>query len=95
MLLTDRQRPQAAGIGLNELADLVGKLLEIEPVQVRLAVEQPERMRARSLFRSGAVWELGLTATVLSRERGISQPPVSQAVRHGERGSDGAGLAVE
>jgi len=61
-LLNSRQRLQATGIDLRELADLVGKLLAIDPVRVCLAGKQPERVRV-----------LGLTATVLGREPGIIQ----------------------
>lgn len=57
--LSARQRYQAAGIGLNKLACLVGKVLEIDPAQVRLAGKQPERVRARSLFCYWAVLAVG------------------------------------
>lgn len=83
--ITSRQRLQAAGIGLNELAALVGKVLELDAKEVFKTGKQPERVRARSLFCYWAVRELGLTATAMSRELGISQPAVSQAVQRGER----------
>jgi REP-associated tyrosine transposase len=82
--LTSRQRYRHAGVGAEELATLVVELLEIDKVQVRAAGKQPNRVQARSLFCFWAVRELGVTATSLARELGISQPAVSQAVQRGD-----------
>jgi putative transposase len=82
--LSDRQRYQAAGFGLDELSILVAELLEINPSQVWAAGKQPERVKARSLFCYWAVRELGYTATSIGLKLGVSQPAVSQAVRRGE-----------
>jgi len=80
-----RQSYRLAGIGLEEVAKRVGELLEIDASLVRAAGKQRDRVQARSLYCCWAVQELGVTATSLARELGISQPAVSQAVLRGER----------
>jgi hypothetical protein len=79
-----RQRLQLAGFGLEELIEVISGLLEIDAAEVRARGKQPQRVKARSLLCYWAVRELGMTATALGRELGISQPAVSQAVQRGE-----------
>ncbi|MEA3544959.1 MAG: transposase [Thermodesulfobacteriota bacterium] len=82
--LTTQQQYQAAGFDLEKLTNVVARLMEIEPSQVKAAGKQPIRVQARSLFCYWAVRDLGFTATALAKKIGISQPAVSQAVQRGE-----------
>lgn len=82
---TDRQRYRAAGIGLEEVADVVEKLLAIDRSEVFALGKQSQRVQARSLLCYWAVRELGLTATSVARVLDLTQPAVSQAVARGEK----------
>ncbi len=80
-----RYHLQAAGFGLEELAEEVAGLFDMEPGQIFLPGKYPSIVRARSLFCYWAVKELGVSATALARKLGQSQPAVSMAVRRGEK----------
>ena len=77
---------------LEELAHKVSALFGIKPEEIRLPRKSPGPVRARSLFCFWAVTELGMTATALARELGISQPAVSISIKRGAKIANDKGL---
>ncbi|MFQ5846379.1 MAG: transposase [Candidatus Methylomirabilales bacterium] len=83
--LDRRYRLQAQGYGLEQVAQRVATLFEMEPREIYGPGRHRSLVHARSLFCYWAVRELGASATALARTLGISQPAVSIAVRRGEK----------
>ncbi len=77
---------------LEALAQKASALFGIESKEMRLPSRSPLPLKARSLFCFWAVDQLGMTATSLSKELGISQPAISSSVKRGARLASEMGL---
>jgi putative transposase len=84
-------RPPRPG-DLEELTQKASALVGTKPEEIRTAGKSPGPVRARSLLCFWAVTELGMTATSLARELGISQPAVSISVKRGAKIASDMGL---
>jgi putative transposase len=73
------------GLDLEGIAQIVGRVLDLDVTDLWRSGKQPARVQARNLFCYWAVRELGLTATELAGKLNMSQPSVSRAVQRGER----------
>jgi putative transposase len=62
----------------------VAQLSGLEACQILKAGKQPARLYARSLLCHWAIRRLGMTAVVVSKFLGISQPPVTRVAYRGE-----------
>jgi lambda repressor-like predicted transcriptional regulator len=74
---------QASGISIDDIADRVAHLLDMEPEAVWLPGKYRQQVTARSLLCFWAVRELGVSMTALGKRLGISTAAVSKAVRRG------------
>lgn len=83
--LERRYRLVAKGIDIKALAHHAAGLFEVKPEQLFAPGRYPKVVQARSLLCFWAVRELGVTATQLAGQMGLSQPAVSIAVKRGER----------
>jgi REP element-mobilizing transposase RayT len=81
----ERYLLKAQGHDLYTVAQRVSAILEINPEQVWALGKHPLTVKARSLLCYWAVRELGITATEVSRQLGISQPAVSISAKRGEK----------
>ncbi len=82
-LLDQRVHYQRQGITFEYLVQLVADYFAVEQSDLLSASKQPVRVRARSLLCYWAVQELGMTATAVARQVGMTQPAVSRAVERG------------
>lgn len=80
---------KAQGYDFGRLVGQVADIMDLEPEQITAPGKYPKAVEARSLLCYWAVRELGMTATEVARNIGLTQPAVSIAVRRGEA------LAVE
>ena len=71
------------GITFAYLVQLIADYFAIKQSDLLSSSKQPVRVRARSLLCFWAVQELGMTATTVAREIGMTQPAVSRAVERG------------
>jgi chromosomal replication initiation ATPase DnaA len=76
---------QAKGIGLNEIANRVAKLLGMDTAEVWASGRYRHIVKARSLLCYWAVRELGTSMASLSKMLNISIPAVSKSVVRGEK----------
>ncbi len=76
---------RAHGVDFKQLLEHVAQICNLTAEDVLSPGKQRQRVRARSVLCFWAVRELGMTETALSRELGVSQPAVSNAVSRGER----------
>ena len=72
------------GIDFAEVTGHVARLFEMAPDELLLPGKQPKRVAARSVLCHLLVRKLGMTATAVAKELGISQPAVSIAATRGE-----------
>jgi putative transposase len=73
------------GVDLDTLSSIVGHVLGISESDFEMRGNQPQRVRARSLFCYWAVRELGIATTILGHRFGLTQPAISVAVSRGEK----------
>ncbi len=83
--LDRKDQYRVAGIGFDEVLQLVSQIFELETQEIMAAGKQPLRVQARSLLCYWAVRELGYSATSVAARLGFGQPAVSRAVQRGER----------
>ncbi|RJQ65576.1 MAG: transposase [Desulfobacteraceae bacterium] len=83
--LERRCRMTAKGLDVKTLAQHVAGLFGVEPEQIFVPVRYPKVVQARSLLCFWAVRELGLSATDLASQMGLTQPAVSFSVKRGEK----------
>ncbi len=76
---------QAQGIDLDNIANRVANLLEMDTAEVWATGRYRHIVQARSLFCYWAVRELGTSMTVLSKKLNISIPAVGKSVVRGEK----------
>ena len=72
-----------AGVDLTEVKRYVSRLFEMTPEDLLLPGKHPKRVGARSVLCYFLVRKLGMTATAVAKELGISQPAVSIAATRG------------
>ncbi|MFZ1984680.1 MAG: transposase [Desulfatitalea sp.] len=89
------QRLTAKGIDLGKLTRYVADLFDLAPDQLVAAGRYPKVVQARSVLCYWAVRELGLTATSLARQMGLTQPAVTISVKRGEKIVKEMGLELE
>lgn len=82
--LDRRYQLQEKGYSLKTLSEKVGNLFALEPSQLLKPTKSPKIVKARSLMCYLAVRELGMTATSLAKEVGLTQPAISISVKRGE-----------
>ncbi len=75
---------EADGFTIDQVAQRVAAILGVKCEQVWEKGKYPQTVKARSLLCYWAVRELGISATELARQIGISQPAISQSVKRGE-----------
>jgi putative transposase len=90
-----KYRLQAKGVDLGQLARYVAAIFQVEAKQVVNAGRYPQVVHARSVLCFWAVRELGITATDLARQMGLTQPAVSISVKRGEQIAMQKGLDIE
>jgi REP element-mobilizing transposase RayT len=86
---TRRQRLVARGVDLKTLSHAVAGYFDLACDQLYIPGRYPVVVQARSVLCYLAVRELGLTATELARQMGLTQPAISMSVKRG------AGILVE
>jgi putative transposase len=91
--LRRREHLQIDDQGLYVLAQRAAALLEVDAQSVLTKTQQPAVVAARSLLAYWAIRELGVTATLLAKRLGLTQPAISIAARRGERIARERGLA--
>lgn len=80
-----RYRLLAKGVDVKTLARGVADLFDLSPERLFAPGRYPDLVQARSVLCFLAVRELGLTATDLARQMGLTQPAISMSVKRGER----------
>lgn len=80
-----RYKLKAQGIGYDELLKKIAKAFACETSQIIGSIKTPRIVQARSVFCYLAVRELGLAATAIAKQMGITQPAVSISVRRAEQ----------
>jgi putative transposase len=80
-----RCRLKAKGWTLTKITERVTEIFGIEKEQVVVAGKQPDRVRARSVLASWAIWDPGLTATEVGTYLGMSKSAVSRAATIGQK----------
>jgi REP element-mobilizing transposase RayT len=93
--LRRQDRLQRQGRDMGWLARQVATVFGVSPDDIYRAGKRPLLVSARSVLCHWAVRELGLTATVVARALGLTQPAVSIAVRRGERIAASRGIRLE
>ena len=78
-------RLKAQGYNLERLAQRVAGLFEITPDGITSPRKYRQAVKARSVFCSWVVRELGESATDLAKRLRLSQPAVSISVKRGEK----------
>ena len=92
----ERRYPlRAQGIGMNQLLKNIAAAFDCESSQIMSSVKSPRIVQARSILCYLAVRELGMTATAIAKDMGISQPAVSICVRRGGEMIKERGLRIE
>ena len=79
-----RYRLRAKGVDLKTLARGVADLYGLAAEQLFSPGRYPDLVPARSVLCYFAVRELGMTATELARQMGLTQPAISMSVKRGE-----------
>jgi REP-associated tyrosine transposase len=74
----------AQGVDLKSLARGVADFFEVSVEQMFTPGRSPVVVQARSMLCYLAVRELGVTATELARQMGLTQPAISLSVKRGE-----------
>ena len=90
-----KYRLRAKGLNVWHLAEYAGSLFNVVPHQVLSAVRYPDIVQARSVLCFWAVRELGITATELAKQMGLTQPAVSISVKRGEQLVKEKGMDLE
>jgi REP element-mobilizing transposase RayT len=75
----------AKGVDVAALSSHVAELFDLTPDQLLTPGRYPAVVRARSLLCYWAVRELGVTATDLAKQIGMTQPAISISVKRGEK----------
>jgi len=81
--LEQRTRYQQQGVTFDALLQLITEHFTVTRDDLLSASKRPTHVRARSLLCYWAVRKLGMTATEVAREVGMTQPAVSRAVKRG------------
>ena len=82
---TRRQRLVAQGVDLKSLSHGVADYFDLSCDQLFTPGRYPAVVQARSVLCFLAVRELGLTATELARQMGLTHPAISISIKRGER----------
>ena len=80
---TRRQRLVAQGVDLKTLSHAVADYFDLAYDQLYTPGRYPVVVQARSVLCFLAVRELGITATELARQMGLTQPAISMSVKRG------------
>lgn len=80
-----REQHQAEGRDLDALVQRAATLLDVSPESILTKSQSTAVVTARSLLAYWAIRDLGMTATLLAKRLGLTQPAVSIAARRGER----------
>lgn len=78
-------RLSAKGVDVAALSRYVAGLFGLAPDQLLAKGRYPKVVQARSLLCYWAVRELGVTATELAKQMGMTQPAISISVQRGEK----------
>ena len=81
--LEAKYRMKAAGWTLDRIIDRAAELFQVEPERIRSASKQADCVRARSVVAFWATRCLGMTATAVGSELGISKSAASRAAERG------------
>ena len=81
---TRRHRLLAHGVDLDALSHAVADYFNLSSEQLYTPGRYPAVVQARSILCFMAVSELGVTATELARQMGLTQPAISMSVNRGE-----------
>ena len=81
---TRRHRLLTQGVDLNALSHSVADYFDLSSEQLYAPGRYPAVVQARSILCYLAVRELGVTATELARQMGLTQPAISMSVDRGE-----------
>lgn len=85
-----------AGHGLQTvLRGAAKEPFDLTPEQILAPGRYPKVVQARSLLCYWVVRELGVTATSLAKQMGLTQPAVSIAVKRGEKIAEAMNLNLE
>ncbi len=88
-----RTRLHTRGYSLPTLLQRVAHLCQLEPSALQGPSKEPRRVRARSLLCFWATRRLGLSASLVARTLGTTQPAASKATARGERLASEEGLS--
>jgi putative transposase len=89
------QRLAAKGIDLDRLTRYIAGMFDLAPDRLVATGRYPKVVQARSVLCYWAVRELGLTATSLAKQMGLTQPAVTISVKRGEKIVKEMGLDLE
>lgn len=73
------------GVDVALLAEYTAGLFDLKPARLLVPGRYPKVVQARSVLCYWAVRELGMTATDLARQIGMTQPAISISVKRGEK----------
>ena len=90
-----KYRLQAKGWTLEKLIERAARIFNVEKSQMIAGGKQQNRVKARAVAAFWAVRYLGLTATEVSREFGLSKSAVSRAIEKGRLLISDQSLAIE
>jgi hypothetical protein len=88
-----RERLRGKGYDLKKLARKAAKLFGVAPEGIFSGTKTPKEVQARSVFCYWAVRELGMSATEVAKQLGLTQPAVSISVRRGEKIAEDEGIS--
>lgn len=86
---------RARGISFDQLLKNIASAFDCESALVMSSVKSPRIVQARSILCYFAIRELGMTATAVAKEMGVTQPAVSICVRRGGEMIREKGLRIE
>jgi REP element-mobilizing transposase RayT len=82
--LEERYRLRAEGYDLQRLAERVGQVVAMSPMEIMEPGKQKKKVQARSILCYWATDRLGISQHALARRLKMTQPAVSQAAQRGK-----------
>ncbi|MFZ2039520.1 MAG: transposase, partial [Desulfobacterales bacterium] len=93
--MNERCQLRAAGWTLHGVIERAGRIFGVDRDQIRSAGKQPKRVQARSVAAYWAIRYLGLTATAVGQDLGLSKSAVSRAAERGRCLAKEMSLVIE
>lgn len=89
-----RERLRGKGHDLKKLTRKAAEFFGVAPEGIYSGTKTPKEVQARSVCCYWAVRELGMSATEVAKELGLTQPAVSISVRRGEKIAEEEGIRL-